>query len=121
MRGLAICAGLLALATAGCGGGDRRTERGAPVARQGGEVRFLSAGDIDFVDPGQTYYTFGYLVQYAVNRPLYSFSPEDGGRSRPDLAEGDPQVSADQKTVTVRLKAGIRYAPPVGAPSRPAT
>ena len=113
MRGLAISAGLLALATAGCGGGGGSSERGAPVARQGGEVRFLSGGDVDFVDPGQTYYTFGYLVQYAVNRPLYSFSPEDGGRSRPDLAEGDPQISADQKTVTVRLKAGIRYAPPV--------
>ena len=113
MIGPAICAGLLALAAAGCGGGDRRSERGAPVARQGGEVRFLSGGDIDFADPGQTYSTFGYLVQYAVNRPLYSFSPEDDGRPRPDLAESDPQVSADQKTVTVRLMAGIRYAPPV--------
>jgi peptide/nickel transport system substrate-binding protein len=113
MRGVAICAGLLALATAGCGGGEPRSRSGAPVARQGGEVRFLSGGDIDFVDPGQTYYTFGYQVQYAVNRPLYSFSPEDGGRPRPDLAEGDPQVAADQKTMTVRIKPGIRFAPPV--------
>ena len=81
MRGVAICAGVLALAAAGCGGGgEPRSPSGAPVAKQGGEVRFLAAADIDFVDPGQTYYPFGYLVQYAVNRPPSSGLKEYSGR-----------------------------------------
>src|SRR5205823_2200836 len=41
--------------------------------KQGGAVTFLAAADVDYIDPGQTYYTFGYMVQYAVNRTLYSF------------------------------------------------
>ena len=107
---------VLALAVAGCGGGDasdRGDRGGTPAAREGGTVRFLSGGDVDFVDPGQTYYTFGYMVQYAVNRPLYSYSPDEPDVMRPDVADGEPRISEDQKTVTVTLKRGISYAPPV--------
>ena len=78
----------------------------------GGHLTVLAADDVDFVDPAETYYAFGYTVHYAVNRPLYSYAPGDAG-PRPDLADGAPRVSADGRTVTVRLKAGIRYAPPV--------
>jgi peptide/nickel transport system substrate-binding protein len=31
----------------------------------------------------------------------------------PDLAAGQPRISADGKTVTVKLKRGIRFGPPV--------
>ena len=30
----------------------------------------------------------------------------------PDLADGDPQVSEDGKTVTVKIKQGVKYSPP---------
>ena len=30
----------------------------------------------------------------------------------PDLADGDAQVSEDGKTVTVKIKAGVKYSPP---------
>jgi peptide/nickel transport system substrate-binding protein len=44
---------------------------------------------------------------------LYSFAPEDKDKPRADLAEGDPQISADKKTITVKIKKGIKYGPPV--------
>src|SRR5687767_4722874 len=114
---------ILALVAAGCGGGDDEDGGGgsgggetsnAPVeGKKGGALTFLAAGDVDYIDPGQTYYTFGYLVQYAVNRPLYSFEPDKPDKQSPDLAEGDAEISEDNKQVTVKIKTGIKYAPPV--------
>jgi peptide/nickel transport system substrate-binding protein len=81
--------------------------------KKGGHITALAAGDVDYVDPGQVYYAFGYMVHYAVNRTLYSYGPGDTLKPRPDIADGEPEISADQKTVTVHLKHGIKYAPPV--------
>jgi peptide/nickel transport system substrate-binding protein len=109
---------IFALVAAGCGGdddgGSASQEDGAPVeGKKGGDLTFLAAADVDYMDPGQTYYAFAYQIQYAVNRPLYSFAPEDKEKARPDLAEGDPQVSEDKKSITVKIKPNIKYAPPV--------
>src|SRR5262245_60701406 len=56
--------------------------------KQGGAITYLSSGDVDYLDPGQTYYTFGYMIHYAVNRTLYSFKPDDSVHPVPDLATG---------------------------------
>jgi peptide/nickel transport system substrate-binding protein len=108
----------LTLAAAGCGGssdeGSDGTSSGAPVeGKKGGKVTFLAAADVDYLDPGQSYYTFGYAVLYATQRPLYSFEPDNADEPVPDLAEGDPQISKDNKTITVKLRPGVRYSPPV--------
>jgi peptide/nickel transport system substrate-binding protein len=81
--------------------------------KKGGHITALAAGDVDYVDPGQTYYSFGYMIHYAVNRGLYSYGPGDKDKPRPDIADGEPQISSDQKTITVKLKKGIRFSPPV--------
>ncbi|HEV3472118.1 MAG TPA: ABC transporter substrate-binding protein, partial [Actinomycetota bacterium] len=111
----------LALAAAGCGGDDEEEGPGTQIpsggkpteGKQGGSVTFLAAGDVDYLDPGQTYYTFGYMVHYAVNRTLYGFKPEDAETAVPDLAEGDPEVSEDNTQITVKIKKGVKFAPPV--------
>jgi len=111
---------VLALVAAGCGGSDSEdsggggeTQGGAPVkGKQGGDLTFLAAADVDYLDPGQSYYTFGYQVLYATNRPLYMFAPGDK-EPQPDVADGDPQISDDKKEITVKIKPGIKYAPPV--------
>ncbi len=83
-----------------------------PQGRRGGSVRVLAAGDVDYLDPGQTYYSFGFMVAYAVNRALYTYKPGDVDTPTPDLASGPPQISADRRTITVRLRPGVRYSPP---------
>lgn len=115
----ALFAGAVLILMAGCGGGDG-AQRDAPnpsdvdidAGEPGGEAVFLAAGDVDYLDPGRTYYTFGFMVQFAVNRALYQYQP-DGGEPVPDLATTPPQISQDNRTITVRLRPDIRYAPPV--------
>jgi peptide/nickel transport system substrate-binding protein len=118
----------VAIGAAACGGnsgdGSHGTEVKAGIAaltgappgegRKGGHLTALAANDIDTADPGETYYAFAYVVHYAVNRTLYSYAPGDNARPRPDIAAGEPQISADNRTITVKLKSGIRFAPPVG-------
>src|SRR5918997_6856469 len=74
---------VFALVAAGCGGDDDEggggggdAQTGAPTeGKQGGDLTFLAAADVDYLDPGQTYYSFAYQVHYSVNRTLYAFKP----------------------------------------------
>ena len=118
---------VLAFVVAACGGDDnssstsssasKGTESNAKTAdapaKKGGKITMLASSDVDFLDPGHTYYTFGEMVTLATNRPLYSFKPEDANKPVPDLADGEAQISSDKKVVTVKIKPGVKYAPPV--------
>jgi peptide/nickel transport system substrate-binding protein len=113
------------VALAACGSSDNDKSGGttssatstSPTAIKagvaGGKLTVLASGDVDYVDPGLDYYTFGYMVQYAVNRTLYSFKPDNSEKPVADLAAGPPQISDDNKTITVKIKPGVKYAPPV--------
>jgi peptide/nickel transport system substrate-binding protein len=99
----------------GGGGGSKTAEVQTKVeqGKKGGNLTYLAAGDVDYLDTGQTYYTFGYMVAYSTNRMLYSFKPTESVKPVPDLATGPPEISADNKTITVHIKTGVKYAPPV--------
>ncbi len=77
-----------------------------------GTITVLSAGDVDYLDPGLAYYQFSYEVIYPVNRPLISYKAGSTAY-QPDMAESMPTVSADGKTVTVHLRKGVKFGPPV--------
>jgi peptide/nickel transport system substrate-binding protein len=81
--------------------------------KKGGVLTYLAAGDVDYLDPGQEYYTFGAMVTYSTNRTLYSFKPNDSLHPVPDLATAPPEISSDNKTITVHIRKGVKYAPPV--------
>ena len=49
---------------------------------------------------------------YATQTPLYAPKPPNGD-TVPALAEGEPQISDDKKSVTVTLKKGVKSGPPV--------
>ena len=101
-----------AAAVAACGGGGgSSTSTTAPKAT-GGTITVLSAGDVDYIDPGIAYYSFSYTVHYATQRPLLSYEP-DSVQPVPDLAAKMPTISADGKTVTVQLRKGVKFSPPV--------
>ena len=93
--------------------GQQDKAGGVTQGKKGGKLTYLAASDIDYLDPGQDYYTFGFMVQNAVNRALYSYKPDNSVKPVPDLAEGEPQISADKKTITVKIRKGVKYAPPV--------
>ena len=91
---------------------DGRAATPSLEGKRGGTLVQLGGSDVDFVDPGMTYYTGGYQLAYPTHRPLYSFKPGQVDPV-PDLAEGAPEISPDAKTVTVRLRSGVRFSPPV--------
>jgi peptide/nickel transport system substrate-binding protein len=102
---LAAIAGIALLATSsGTGAAEQR--------KRGGTLKLISSGDTDSVDPGQTYYVYGYHILSSVHRPLY-YVPADSVKTVPDLAAGQPKISADGKTVTLQIRRGVRFGPPV--------
>jgi peptide/nickel transport system substrate-binding protein len=112
---VAACGGSDDNSSTSGGGGGASTSGGTEVkaGKPGGTLTYLAAADIDYLDPGQTYYTFGYGVLYSTNRTLYSFKPDDSVKPVPDIAASEPEISSDNKTITVHIKKGIKYAPPV--------
>ncbi len=84
----------------------------AASPKRGGTFVIISAGDIDYADPAQTYYSFTSQMLKPVNRALYTV-PADKFAPAPDIASGTPKLSADGRTVTIRIRSGVRFAPPV--------
>jgi peptide/nickel transport system substrate-binding protein len=119
LKGAFLALALAGAVLAGCGGestggGERSETPGAPVeGKVGGKLTMLWTDDVDNIDCGISYYQMGYMVCYATQRPLYSWKPEDGENSVPDLAEAEPQISEDGKTVTVKIRKGVMFSPPV--------
>src|SRR3954453_5487208 len=113
IRTLSLAA-VTAVALTACGAkkDDQTTPGSTAAAKRGGTLTVLWSGDVDSIDPGQTYYSGGYLVANVTQRTPMAYEP---GRAsaRPDLAVAAPTVSADGRTVTVRLRSGVHFSPPV--------
>jgi peptide/nickel transport system substrate-binding protein len=116
---------VLTLGLAACGdddddGGGGQTAADFPPptappddAKRGGTLTIVMAGDIDFMDPGAAYYQQTYVLDYAWQRALMGWPPDEDEAAQPDLADGEPQVSDGGRTVTFKIKDGVRYSPPV--------
>jgi peptide/nickel transport system substrate-binding protein len=81
---------------------------------RGGTLQVLTSDPEPTLDTAAFYYP---PLARAYARTLYGYNlagpPEQKTVPVPDIASGPPQVSADQRTYTFRLRAGVRYAPPV--------
>ncbi|MCW2997684.1 MAG: hypothetical protein JWN65_1233 [Solirubrobacterales bacterium] len=93
--------------TGGASGGD------VNKGKKGGVLTVLAQSDVDNFDPGLTYEQFSFEVFGDTNRSLYSYTPPKYDQPVPDLADGQPTISADNKTVTVKIKKGVKFSPPV--------
>jgi len=74
-----LCA-LLSLSA--CGDDEKERRDG----RHGGTLTMLAGADVDFLDPGHTYFAFGLNVALATQRPLYGYKPDDLSTPVADLA-----------------------------------
>jgi peptide/nickel transport system substrate-binding protein len=101
----------LALLGSACTGLQRDT--GGDGVR-GGTLRVLTAEPEPTLDTAVFYYP---PLARAYARTLYGYNlagpPDQKTVPVPDIAAGPAQLSADRRTYTFRLRAGVRYAPPV--------
>jgi peptide/nickel transport system substrate-binding protein len=109
--------GVLALVAAGCGsggGGSSSSGAASTTGKTGGTVTILdSAGSVDSLDPGYWYYQTDYEeLGQPTQRWLYSWKP-NATSPTPDIAQGLPQISNGGKTLTIKIKSGIKYSPPL--------
>jgi peptide/nickel transport system substrate-binding protein len=123
----ALALALVALGLAGCGSGgggsgpdqtavpaeESPTFQSLVLGNQGGTLTVLNQSDFQHLDPGQAYTSVDLQVVSATQRTLYSFLPNNTQAPVPDLAAGQPQVSRNGLAVTVHLKHGVDFSPPV--------
>src|SRR6476619_2137053 len=111
-----VCAAFLSLAVlAGCGSGGSSSG----TASKGGTLTMLTNGDVDDkLDPGYSYYQLDFIYTNATQRGVLGYKPDDTTKASPALAASYPTVSKDGMTITVKLRKGVKFSPPV---SREAT
>jgi peptide/nickel transport system substrate-binding protein len=113
---------VLSLGVAACGGDDDSSSetsssgsgQGTPAkGKKGGKLTSLWAGDVDYIDPGEAYAQWSYMITKATQRAPLLQKVDDATKSEPDLAESMPEVSSDGCTVTLKIKQGVKFSPPV--------
>jgi peptide/nickel transport system substrate-binding protein len=117
-RALPLLVLTAALALAACGssthgGGTAATADDGAGGHRGGTLTLLTSQDVQSLDPGVTYGSLDLNLLSATVRTLYAYAPNDPTNIAPDLAAGPPQVSNDGKTLTVRIRSGVKFGPPV--------
>jgi peptide/nickel transport system substrate-binding protein len=93
-------------------GGYKSPLTEAETGKRGGTLTVLQETDFEHLDPGIAYFSVDYAVVFATQRPLYSQKPNSTTET-PDMAEGAPEIANGGKTVTVHLKEGVHFSPPV--------
>jgi peptide/nickel transport system substrate-binding protein len=128
----AALAGALALGLAACGSsgnGNGSVSGGSGIAvapgvqtprtqaqsggKRGGTLTVLNHTDFEHIDPGQAYYNIDYEVIYATQRPLFSYKPDTFSEFSPDMASEPAKISDGGKTITVHIRKGVHFSPPV--------
>jgi peptide/nickel transport system substrate-binding protein len=130
LRTILPAAAALALAAAlsGCGSsGNKTANAGSSVpagvqtpatesltgGNRGGTLNVVQATDFEHLDPGQSYYQIDYQITSATQRSLYSYKPNTFSNPVPDLAEAPAQLSDGNKLITIKIRRGVHFSPPV--------
>jgi peptide/nickel transport system substrate-binding protein len=129
MIAMVALAGVFALALAACGSSSSSssssTAGSAPSGvltpatepqsggKKGGTLNVLNHEDFEHIDPGQSYFSIDYEADYATSRPLFSYKPNNFKEAVPDTASGPAQISSDKKTITIPIRQGVHFGPPV--------
>ena len=89
-----------------------------PTKKRGGTLTVYSSEDFEHLDPGESYFTQDYGVDYVTQRPLFAYMPNATTVVSPDLATVIPTtanggITDGGKTVTVHIRHGVHFSPPV--------
>src|SRR3954447_20395513 len=102
---------------AGCGSDNKSSSSSSTSSKsasQGGTLTMLTNGDVDDkLDPGYSYYQLDFIYTNSTQRAVLGNKPTDTTKASPDFAASYPTISKDGKTVTVKLKSGVKCSPPV--------
>jgi peptide/nickel transport system substrate-binding protein len=124
----AVAAGALVLALAACGSSSSSSgsaSTGTPAGvqtpltesqtggKRGGTLNDVQSEDFEHLDPGQAYFQLDYQITNATQRSLYSYKPNTFSQTTPDMAEGTPQLSDQNKLITIKIRKGVHFSPPV--------
>ncbi|MGH2903399.1 MAG: ABC transporter substrate-binding protein [Solirubrobacteraceae bacterium] len=121
-------AGALALGLAACGssgsvsgGGGIGVAKGIQTpqtqaqsgGKRGGTLTVLNHTDFEQLDPGLAYYNIDYEVVNATQRPLFSYKPNSFSEPIPDMASEAAKIADGGRTITVQIRKGVHFSPPV--------
>src|SRR4051794_16003358 len=119
-RFIVLAIAIVSLVIAGCGGSSdnksssssgKAATTAAAGAKKGGHLDVLSASDVDSLDPGYWYYQYDQMaLAEPTQRGLYSWEA-DKTQPTPDLATGQPALTDGGKTMTIKIRPGIKYSP----------
>jgi peptide/nickel transport system substrate-binding protein len=130
---LVVVAGGLAVALAACGSssssssssGTASSSSSVPAGvqtpltqsltggKRGGALNVVQSEDFEHLDAGQSYFQLDYQITSATQRSLYSYKPNTFSEPTPDLAEAPAQLSDGNKLVTIKIRKGVHFSPPV--------
>jgi peptide/nickel transport system substrate-binding protein len=97
----------------GTGGFQTPLTESLSGGKHGGTLQVLNESDFESLDPGIAYYSVDYEVVFATQRPLFSNKPNAANEATPDMASEPAEISPDNKTVTVHIRKGVHFSPPV--------
>jgi len=81
--------------------------------KRGGVLNDLQTEDFEHLDPGQSYFQLDYEITAATQRSLYSYKPNTFEETTPDMAEGPAELSDGNKLITIKIRKGVHFSPPV--------
>ena len=80
---------------------------------RGGTLTVVSLEGSPDLDSARINDVYGTTIARAVDRTPYTFRPDRERGPQADLAEGTPEISDDSRQVTITIRAGVHFSPPV--------
>jgi peptide/nickel transport system substrate-binding protein len=81
--------------------------------KRGGTLNEVQVEDFEHLDPGQSYFQVDYQITSATQRTLFAYKPNTFTEAVPDLAEGPAQFGNGNKLITIKIRKGVHFSPPV--------
>lgn len=80
--------------------------------KRGGTLTVVSLNGSPDLDPARINDVNGTMISRAVDLTPYTFRPDRSGL-QPDLAEGPPVITDNSRQVTITIRSGVHFSPPV--------